>query len=92
MFVKAPPPRGDRERPFDCTTSMAAPVLDGLLMGLHGVRVGYAFSQDDADYRGSWSSRQFDIGLGLGLMFVHAISAYAGDRRVTECRSLQPGP
>lgn len=83
LFVQAPPAGHAELSQFDCTSSMAAPVLDTVAAGFQVVRTGIALAADEADYADFPLSRGADIALGLGFTalftaaFVHGFSTTA---------------
>jgi len=87
-LTRGPPERLEPNEPVRCTKSYALPVLDGLFAGLQVVRVLYAVSITDADYQGMMIDRPTDIGLGIGLGVLSAISMAVGVSRVGHCNEL----
>jgi hypothetical protein len=63
-------------------------VLDGLFAASQVIRILYAVSLTDADYRGMALDRPTDIGLGVGLGVLSAISMAVGVNRVGHCNEL----
>jgi hypothetical protein len=94
-FVTPPPVRHSQPvaRPeADCSTSVAAPVIDGLITGYQVFRTGYAFQASDSDYRGAPISRGADIGIGLGMTALFLASTIYGGVNVAHCKRLKNGP
>jgi hypothetical protein len=89
LFVQKPPPEESRRgsgRVVDCTSSNAAPVIDGLVMGFQMVRTALALSASDAQYAGAPISREADITFGISLTALFAASMIAGFGWTSDCR------
>src|SRR5439155_14954438 len=86
--------------PIMCTTSRAAPVVDTIIAGLESVRTIFAVSAKDSVYQGATITRPADIGIGLGLTTLFAVSAIYGfsvtsgcdEAKQTRARQIPPGP
>ncbi len=91
VFVEPPPKvaEGSRPAPVDCTTSKAAPALDSIAAGLEVVRMAYAASADDKDYKDFPISREADIALGLTFATLFAGSAIYGYTKTSTCRKTK---
>jgi len=88
VFAKGPPERIEpHERPR-CTHSYALPVVDGIIAALQVVRVLYALSLHDEDYKNLPLNRQADIGIGAGLATLFIVSTAVGGSRVGDCLEL----
>ena len=87
-FTRGPPERLEPHQPVKCTKSYALPVLDGLFAASQVIRILYAVSLTDADYHGMALDRPTDIGLGVGLGVLSAISMAVGVSRVGHCNEL----
>lgn len=95
IFVKSPPNYVARPTPHpnaDCTTSRAAPIIDGLIGGYEVFRTAYALQASEGDYYGSPISREADILLGLGFTALFVGSAIHGGVSTSRCHRLKNGP
>src|SRR6188768_2120687 len=85
VFVQGPPEQHAEMRYFDCVSSKAAPVLDGLAAGFEVVRTGVALAADEADYANFPLSRGADIAVGLGLTALFTAAAVHGFSATSDC-------
>jgi hypothetical protein len=86
------PPRSDGrivQRPKDCTSSKAAPIVDSIIGGLQVARTGLAVAADDSDYSDAPISREADIGLGVAFTTLFVGSAVYGFLQTGHCQSLR---
>jgi hypothetical protein len=88
LFVKGPPTRLERGEKMKCTTSYAGPVVDGIVTGLEVARVIYATQASDSTYAKLPYPRAADIGLGVGLAGLYALSMGVGISRVGDCNEV----
>ncbi|HVT06517.1 MAG TPA: hypothetical protein VHO67_03630 [Polyangia bacterium] len=86
MFVNGPPEDAKYVEPGECTVSNGWPAFDVILALLETLRTGYAITRTDEDYRGMTLSRPSDIGIGVALTALAAISAEVGFNRVKACK------
>jgi hypothetical protein len=94
-FVTPPPYRHDQPEPrprAECTTSLAAPIADGLIAGFETVRTIYAVASSDEDYQNAPIGRDTDAALGLLLTGVFTTSAIYGGVVTSRCSRLKQGP
>jgi hypothetical protein len=93
LFVDTPPTvHGDEPpamRSVQCTSSVAAPVVDTVIAAFEAVRTGFALGADDADYHNYPISRGADIAIGLGLTGLFAAAAGYGYVNTSECSDLK---
>ena len=82
IFVDAPPPQAARMRYFDCTDSLAAPIIDTTYLAFSLADTIAATKQD-----GQFQTSSFLAGLALAGLFGY--SAYRGYTQTSECRSAQ---
>jgi hypothetical protein len=75
----------------DCTTSVAAPVIDGVLAGYETFRTAYALS-GQGDYSRLPIDRRTDALLGAGFAGLYLGSMIYGTVNVSRCRRLKAGP
>ena len=95
LFVTPPPSQYKQPvaRPeANCSTSVAAPVVDGIIGGYQLVRTAYALQADDRDYTNVPISRGADIALGVGLSALFIASTVYGGVNVSQCKRLKHGP
>jgi hypothetical protein len=88
IFVSGPPSNVEKlppSEPVECTTSVAAPVLDLLGTGVEVVRTGLAIGARDGDYRDAPISRSSDIALGAALTVLLAASTIYGFDETSTC-------
>jgi hypothetical protein len=76
----------------ECTTSPAAPIVDGLIAGYQVFRVVYAAQASAQDYAGSPISREADALLGLAFTGLFLGSTIYGGVNTSRCRRLKEGP
>jgi hypothetical protein len=94
-FVTPPPAQYKQAvaRPeADCSTSVAAPVIDGVIAGYQVFRTGYALQASDRDYNDVPISRGADIAIGLGMTALFLASTIYGGVNVSACKRLKNGP
>jgi hypothetical protein len=91
IFVTPPPAHAEQaSQPYaDCSTSRAAPVIDGIIAGYQVVRTIYATQAPDSSYQGAPISRGADIGLGLGFAGLFLASTIYGTMETSECRDFK---
>lgn len=77
---------------MECTTSVVAPVVDGLLTGYQLFRAGYAAQASEGDYASSPIPRETDLALGIGLSAAFLASAIYGGVSAARCQRLKSGP
>ena len=75
-----------------CTTSQAAPIVDGLIAGYQVFRVAYAAQASAQDYAGSPISREADVLLGLAFTGLFLGSTIYGGVNTSRCGRLKEGP
>jgi hypothetical protein len=99
IFVTPPPAHAEQaSNPnAECSTSRAAPAIDGILTGLRVAGTLYAATAPDSAYQGAPISRGADIGLGLTFTALFLASTIYGVVNTTECRdfkarSVTPAP
>jgi hypothetical protein len=88
-FVRGP---AIEERPYpqgSCTTINVAPVLDVMIAGLQGVRLYYAATASEADYRDATLSQGADMTLTILLGSLAFASAVYGFSTTADCRAGQ---
>jgi hypothetical protein len=86
LFVKPPAPPEERGEIVRCTSSAAAPVIDMIIASLQVVRTLIAFSATDEAYAHAAIPRPVDIGLGIGLSGLFAVSSGYGFSKTNACR------
>jgi hypothetical protein len=86
LFVEAPPPDHAELRAFDCTSSVAAPVIDTVVAGFQAVRTAVAVGANDSVYENYPLSRPADIAFGLGFLALFTGSAIYGYSETGDCR------
>lgn len=87
LFVSGPPPHDQRIGRFDCTTTMAAPVVDGVLAALQVLGLVWAASKSDAEVReAAGIPRDNAIGVSISWAILYTASAVHGASRVSDCR------
>lgn len=89
VFVQQVPEDYVDRRYFNCTESSADPVLDTLFVGVQIVRIGYAASASDEDYKDAPFNRNTDLGLGLTLGALGIASAVYGYTETSKCREAK---
>jgi len=89
LFVHKPPARPPPSAAMECTTSVAAPVVDVVVAALEVVRVAYALSQDDGDYEDFPISRGADVGFGVAFAALFAGSSAYGFANTSACAAMQ---
>ena len=89
LFVEAPPAQVRPSEPVTCTRGKAAPIIDSVVTGFQTVRVVYALTQSEADYKDFPISRGADIGIGLGLTVLFAASAAYGFGATASCAAAE---
>jgi hypothetical protein len=93
LFVNPPPDRppsyADAPRRVECTSSVAAPVVDTVIAGLQIVRTGIAATADDSVYDDAKISRGADIAIGVSLMTLFGLSAVYGFYTTDACSDRQ---
>lgn len=91
IFVTPPPAHAEQasNRTADCSTSRAAPVVDGIITGYQVVRTIYATQAPDGTYQGAPISRGADIGLGLSFTALFLASTIYGAVNTSECRDFK---
>lgn len=86
LFVSGPPPKSAHANYLTCTTGPWWPLVDVALTGLETVRTIYALNQPASAYQNNpYLTRGSDIGFGLGLTALFALSAIIGFDRVGQC-------
>src|SRR5262249_14437051 len=94
IFVEPPPPVAQQKyREFTCTTTPAAPVVDGIIATYQVFRTVSPLPATDADYTGRVLSRDADILVGVLLATTYGVSAATGGTAVSRCREalgMQP--
>lgn len=89
LFVTGPPSSSDPppplDRPLECTTSDAAPLVDTAIVGVQAVRVVYAAQAKDHEYRDFPINRTADLSIGASLLTLFTISALYGFSTTSEC-------
>lgn len=83
LFVTAPPPRHEKLRYFDCTTSNFAPVADVVVTALEGI----ALLGMLADSQGSGPGGEVAVNLAGGVIF--GASAVWGFKATESCREAK---
>jgi hypothetical protein len=86
LFVKGPPPEDERGRIVHCTESNVAPLIDMMIASYQTVRIAFALSASDADYRNSQLSRSDDVAIGASLLALFAASSIIGFHQTSACR------
>jgi hypothetical protein len=86
---RAPAGAADGDEPPECTSSVAAPVLDTAMTAVQVARVFYAAQATDYDYRGFPIDRRADLGIGVGLMALFGVSAAYGFATTSTCRRVK---
>lgn len=76
----------------NCSTSVAAPVIDGLITGYQVFRTGYALQASDRDYNAVPISREADMAIGIGMSALFLASTIYGGVNVAACKRLKHGP
>jgi hypothetical protein len=76
----------------DCSTSVVAPVIDGLITGYQVFRTGYALQASDRDYNAVPISREADMAIGIGMSALFLASTIYGGVNVAACKRLKHGP
>jgi hypothetical protein len=91
IFVTQPPAQAEQAShpTADCSTSRAAPVVDGIITGYQVVRTIYATQAPDSAYQGAPISRGADIGLGLSFTALFLASTIYGAVNTSECRDFK---
>lgn len=89
LFVEGPAAQRSRSQPLTCSTSYGWPVFDTIMAGFQSVRAGLALSHSDAYYKGMPISRGGDIGFGVSLAALSAISAGFGYDAVGRCHAAR---
>jgi len=74
---------------LECTTGKAAPVVDTIIATLEAVRTVVALQAHNGDYAGAPINRSTDIGFGVGLTALFAVSAIYGFDRTNQCSELK---
>ncbi len=74
---------------FDCTSSVAAPVLDTIWASLNGIGAAVALGRSDQDYAGRSPDRGTTIGVGLAWLAVSGASAIYGFKHTQTCRAAK---
>jgi hypothetical protein len=100
VFVSGPPDHPEKlppQMPLDCTTSRAAPILDGVFAGYETFRTTYALTRKESEYRDFPISRGADIGIGIGLTALFVVSMAYGFTATNDCEDaidarLRRGP
>jgi hypothetical protein len=93
LFVTGPPPP-EMNVPYwqvECTNSYTLPVIDVLWTSLGLLTTGIAISRSDADYRGSFQTRNQAIASGFGSILLYGISSGVGFSRVSACNDAMAG-
>jgi hypothetical protein len=92
LFTTGPEPEAPTAAiPPDCSTSRVPPVVDTALAGYSVVRTGLAIGAADSVYVDSPISREVDIGLGIGLTSLFALSAIHGFSATGACDRARRG-
>ena len=92
LFVKPLPPPEERGEIVHCTASSAAPLVDLIIASLQAVRTMIAVDATDAAYANSAITRPVDIGFGIGLSTLFAVSAGHGFSKTNACgEAVQEG-
>lgn len=89
LFVERAPAKVAPDTRPDCTTSVAAPVVDTVVATLQGVRTVIALAASDADYSDAPISREADIAFGVGFSVLFAASAAYGFGATSTCDRVQ---
>jgi hypothetical protein len=92
IFVSGPPANVEKlspTKPIRCTTSRAAPALDAVITGFEVVRTLIALGASDATYANAPISRTADIGLGLALSGLFAVSMGYGFATTSDCANAE---
>src|SRR5262245_19334613 len=92
LFTSKAPDHAERippGMPVTCATSRAAPIVDTVIAGLETVRTVLAITAKDSVYSGAPISREADVGIGLGLTTLFAVSAVYGYSVTSECDHLK---
>lgn len=92
MFVTPPPALADQpsEPHADCSTSRAAPVIDGIIAGYQVIRTVYATQAPDSTYQGKAPlSRGTDIALGAGFAGLFLASTIYGAVYTSQCQAYK---
>jgi len=91
IFVTPPPAHAEQasQPSADCSTSRAAPIVDGIVTGYQVVRTLYATQAPDDTYQGAPISRGADIGLGLSFTALFLASTIYGAVNTSECRDFK---
>ena len=74
---------------LDCTSSKAAPIIDTGIAVAQGVRAAFAADADDSTYEDAPITREADIGFGLGLATLFAVSAAYGYSATGACKTAK---
>lgn len=88
LFVTKPPANLERlppSAPVECTTSRAAPLIDTAIAAFQVYRTATALNAKEWDYRDAPISRDADIGFGVGLTALFAVSAVYGLAMTARC-------
>jgi hypothetical protein len=89
LFVDGPPAGHERLPYFDCSTSVAWPVVDTIFSGLFVSTLIEATSRSDAYYSTSTYSRQEDITYSAIFLGLYGASALVGYARSSDCRAAK---
>ena len=91
LFVEGPPPRHAAMPYFDCTSSVAAPVLDTVWAGLNGAGALIALGSTDAELKmqNQTNNRGTVIGVGLAWLALSGVSAVRGYQQTSDCREAK---
>ena len=92
IFVTPPPAVAAQpaEPHADCSTSRAAPIVDGIIAGYQVVRTLYATQAPDSTYQGNAPiSRGTDIALGVGFAGLFLASTIYGAVYTSQCQAYK---
>jgi len=92
IFVTPPPAVAAQpaEPHADCSTSRAAPIVDGIIAGYQVVRTLYATQAPDSTYQGNAPlSRGADIALGAGFAGLFVASTIYGAVNTSQCEAYK---
>jgi hypothetical protein len=91
LFVNGPPDNHKAMPYFDCTSSVAAPVLDTVWAGLNGLGAASAASASDAQWKaqGQSNERGTVAVVGLVWLMISGASAIRGYQLTSDCREAK---